>query len=270
MIAKGKRIAVRKGQRLRRTAPGGVVGVLLVEDHQFFREELRAAINGQEGMRVVGESATWRGALSLALSLAPDVIVLDLNLADGTGWTLLEHLCAQDELPPTLVLSVSDEALYARRLLRAGARGYLMKDEPVDRIIHAIREVHAGRLAASVALTSQLIAEALAQPEAVPVADFSAAARLLSDRELQVFALLGANIHNREVAERLHLSEKTVFTYKTRLMAKLGVGTTPELVALYQAWRPAEVAAPGAGRPLAASTTKDPTANDSTKPRTAP
>jgi DNA-binding NarL/FixJ family response regulator len=255
MSAKGKRrTAVRKGKRLRRAAPGGVVGVLLVEDHQAFREGLRDAINGQAGLRVVGESATWRGALPLALALAPDVIVLDLNLADGTGWTLLEELRAQDALPPTLVLSVGDEAMYARRLLRAGARGYLMKEEPVERILHGIREVHAGRLAASAALTSQLMAEALAQPEAVPVADFSAAASLLSDRELQVFTLLGENTSNREVAERLHLSEKTVHTYKTRLMAKLGVGTTPELVALFQARRPAEVAAPGAGRPLGAST----------------
>jgi DNA-binding NarL/FixJ family response regulator len=268
MSAKGKRTAVRKWKRLRRAAPGGVVGVLLVEDHQVFREGLRDAINGQEGMRVVGESATWRGALSLVLSLAPDVIVLDLNLADGTGWTLLEQLHAQDELPPTLVLSVSNEALYARRLLRAGARGYLMKGEPIERILHCIREVHAGHLAASVALTSQLMAEALAQPAAVPVSDFAAAASLLSDRELQVFTLLGENLGNREVAERLHLSEKTVHTYKTRLMAKLGVGTTPELVALFQARRPPEVAAPGAVCPLGGSTSS--TANDSPEPRTTP
>ena len=213
------------------------IGVLLVEDHPATREGLRAAIASQPGLRGVGEAATWHEALRLAQALKPDVLVLDLNLPDGNGWSLLEQLRSREALPPTLVLSVCDEALYARRLLRAGARGYLMKDEPIGTVLQAIREVHAGHLVTSRELSSDLMTEALDMAERAEVDDPPAAAGELSDRELQVFGLIARCLTNKEIAACLGLSEKTVHTYKTRLMSKLGVRTTPELEAHHAAWQ---------------------------------
>jgi DNA-binding NarL/FixJ family response regulator len=164
-------------------------------------------------------------------------MVLDLNLPDGNGWTLVEQLKAAAALPPTLVLSVCDEQLYARRLMRAGAGGYLMKDEPMETILRAIREVRAGRIVASVSITNALLSEALGTDDdesASPADDGNLAE--LSDRELQIFALLGSGLRNKEIAARLRLSEKTVATYKVRLMAKLDVRTTPALIEHYRRW----------------------------------
>lgn len=213
------------------------IGVLIVEDHPATREGLRAAIACQPGMRVVGEAGTWHEALRLACELAPDVLVLDLNLPDGNGWSLLEQLRSRQALPPTLVLSVCDEAIYARRLLRGGARGYLMKDEPIGSVLQAIREVHAGRLVTSRELSSELMTEALKLDEQPEADDGSAAAGELSDRELQVLGLIARRLTNKEIAASLGLSDKTVHTYKTRLMSKLGVRTTPELEVCYAAWQ---------------------------------
>ena len=211
-----------------------VIGVLLVEDHPATREGLRTAIACQPGLRVAGEAATWHDALRLAQELKPDVLVLDLNLPDGNGWSLLEQLRSLQALPPTLVLSVCDEALYARRLLRAGARGYLMKDEPIGNVLQAIREIHAGHMVTSRALSSELMTQALELTPPPEVGDQPAGAGGLSDRELQVLGLIARQLSNKEVAVSLGLSEKTVHTYKARLMAKLGVRTTPELEACYR------------------------------------
>ena len=213
------------------------IGVLLVEDHPAMREGLRVAIDCQPGMRVVGEAGSWHEGFRLARELAPDVMMLDLNLPDGNGWRLLEQLRSLEVLPPTLVLSVCDEALYARRLLQAGARGYLMKDEPIGSVLHAIREIHAGRLVASRALSSELMAKALDLAEGTEPDDMSATAGELSDRELQVFALIAQRLSNKDIATCLSLSEKTVHTYKRRLMSKLGVRTTPELEAHHAVWQ---------------------------------
>ncbi len=209
-----------------------VIGILLVEDHPTVRDGLRTAIASQADMRVVGEAAGWREALPLARGLVPDVMVLDLNLPDGHGWSLLDELRAQGALPPTLVLSVCDEAMYARRLLRAGARGYLMKDSPIGQVLRAIQEIHAGHLAASPSLSSELMTEALAMAE---LPEPSLPAVPLSNRELQVLNLIAHGLPNKEIATTLGLSEKTVHTYKIRLMEKLGVQTTPELVACHRA-----------------------------------
>jgi len=210
--------------------------ILIVDDHPSTRDGLLTAIAAQADLRVVGEAATWHGAQRLAQELRPEVMVLDLNLPDGNGWTLIEQLKIDKVLPATLVLSVCDEEIYARRLFRAGARGYLMKDEPLATILQGIREVGRGKLVASMSLTNQLMQEALGAADELVKAEPAIELAELSDRELQIFALFGRGERNKEVAARLGLSEKTVATYKVRLLKKLGVNTTPQLVERFRAW----------------------------------
>jgi DNA-binding NarL/FixJ family response regulator len=210
--------------------------ILIVDDHPATRDGLRIAIVAQPDLQIAGEAATWQTAFRLAQELRPDVMVLDLNLPDGNGWTLIEQLKSTKNLPNTLVLSVCDEQIYARRLLRAGARGYLMKDEPLAIILQAIRDIARGELVASPALTKQLLQEAIGWAEEPIKTESTSSIGELSDRELQIFALLGNGDRNKEVAAHLGLSEKTVATYKVRLLKKLGVRTTPQLMERYRTW----------------------------------
>lgn len=199
--------------------------VFLVDDHPFVRLGLRTAIEQHPDFTVVGEADSCAAAIARLPALRPDLLVLDLNLGDGNGWTLIERLRDAKALPPTLVLSVCDEALYAERLLRAGARGYLMKNAPSERIVAALREIHSGQLVVSPAVASRFLRNRLGEePEKAP------AGNQLSDQELRVFDLLAEGRRNCEIAEHLGVSEKTISTVKTRLMKKLGVRTTAQLL----------------------------------------
>jgi DNA-binding NarL/FixJ family response regulator len=211
-----------------RAAVSTPIRILLVEDHPATSEGLVGAIEQEPDLRVIAAVASCREALAKVQSEKPDVLILDLNLPDGLGWNLIEQLASRDQLPPTLVLSVCEEDVYARRLLRAGAKGYLMKDTPVEQIVKAIRLVNAGTLVASPNITSRLMTEALDIPAEAPAED--SGATQLSDRELQILPLLKKGMRNKEISALLGLSEKTVATYKARLLEKLGVRTTPELI----------------------------------------
>lgn len=224
--------------------------ILLVDDHAGTRQGLRAGLALQPDLQVVGEADTWHSALALAQELRPALMVLDLNLPDGNGWTLIERLKAAQALPATLVLSVCDEQVYARNLLRAGARGYLMKDEPLGQILQAIRQIIGGRLVASPVLTNQFIQEALGCAEDPLPSEPAALLDALSDRELQIFTLLGRGLRNKEIAAMLGLSEKSVSTYKVRLFKKLDVGTTLELIERFRQF------GPSAGVPAIATTAR--------------
>ena len=200
--------------------------VFLVDDHPFVRLGLRTAIEQHPDFTVVGEADSCAAAIARLPALRPDLLVLDLNLGDGNGWTLIERLRDAKALPPTLVLSVCDESLYAERLLHAGARGYLMKNAPSERIVSALREIHSGQLVVSPAVASRFLRNRLGEepePEKAPTGN------QLSDQELRVFDLLAEGRRNCEIAEHLGVSEKTISTVKTRLMKKLGVRTTAQL-----------------------------------------
>lgn len=220
--------------------PSAAIQVLVVDDFPAIRDALSRAIQKQSDMRLVGAAGTCQEAMALTCKLKPDVLVLDLNLPDGNGWNLLEQLSARHALPKTLVFSGYAEEFYALRLLRAGARGYLMKGEPLRRVLEAIREVHAGHIIASMPLTSQLMARALGTEAPESRTNIAGGIAQLSDRELQVFALLGQGMRNKEAANRLNLSEKTVATYKVRVMEKLGLQTLAELIQQFQSWQGAE------------------------------
>lgn len=198
--------------------------ILVVDDHPLVRSGLCQAIAATADLDICGEAGGWREALDKIHATDPDLIVLDLNLNDGSGWTLLEELHSRGALLPVLMLSVCDEQVYALRLLKAGARGYLMKDTPIEGVLSAMRRILSGQLALSEAMTSlMLVNSANPHSAATPMDQLSA-------RELQVYELLGRGLNNKSIADSIGVSHKTIGTYKARLMEKLGCRTTPELM----------------------------------------
>jgi DNA-binding NarL/FixJ family response regulator len=198
--------------------------ILVVDDHPLVRSGLCQAIGATVDLEVCGEAEGWHEALEKMSAEAPDLIVLDLNLKDGSGWSLLEQLHVHGQLCPVLVLSVCDEQVYAQRMLKAGARGYLMKDTLIEVVLAGIRKILSGQLVLSEAMTSLVLENASSHgSSASPMEQ-------LSTRELQVFAMIGRGLGNKAIADNLGLSGKTIGTYKARLMEKLGCRTTPELI----------------------------------------
>ena len=205
------------------------IRLLLVEDHISVREGLRQVLERERDLWVVGEAGTCQEALDLAVALKPHVMLLDQTLPDDDGLSVLERLSQRGALSPTLVFSGGDERIYARRALRAGARGYLTKGVGARCLVQAIRSIHAGQLVASPTITTQLMQEALAQ-----LGQGSDPGEM-SERERQVFGLLARCLSQKEVAVRLGLSSKTVSTYKVRLMKKLGATTEAQLTEWFRA-----------------------------------
>ena len=206
--------------------------VLLVEDHPIFREGLAQLINRQSDLFVCAEAGTPKEAIAAAHAHAPEVAVLDLMLNGAGGTELIKQMRALFPGVPLLVLSMHEESVYAERVLRAGASGYVMKQEASGTVVTAIRTVVAGEMHVSRKLTVSLMQKALAAPE--PIAGDEAA--LLSDRELQIFELIGANVPTREIATRLGVSGKTVETHRENIKRKLDLTTGAELVTRAQAW----------------------------------
>jgi len=198
--------------------------ILVVDDHPLVRSGLCNAIAETPDLEVCGEAEGWHEALQKTLTASPDLIVLDLNLKDGSGWSLIEQLQSQGEMRPVLVLSVCDEQVYAQRLLKAGVRGYIMKDVPIVYVLDGIRKILSGQFALSEVMTA-LVLENATSPNP-PVSSIEQ----LSSRELQVYAMLGRGLSSRAIADNIGVSHKTIATYKVRLMGKLGLRTTPELM----------------------------------------
>jgi len=209
--------------------------ILIVDDHPVTRKGLCEVIAAESALEVCGETDAWREALEKVHAQRPDLIVLDLHLKDGHGMELLDHMQAKGPHTPVLVLSACDETIYAIRLLKSGALGYLMKTVPVAKVLEAIHKVLAGHVAVSDVIATRLIRATVQDGGKTRAsADFD----VLSNLELQVAELLRLGLNNRNIAERLGVSPKTVGTYKIRLMEKLGTRTTPELLAHVQAALP--------------------------------
>ena len=205
--------------------------VLIVDDHPLIRKGLCDAIGETHDLKVCDEAGGLHEALEAVARRMPDMILLDLNLKDGNGWDFIKRVRAERGDVPILVVSVCDEEIYAARLLQAGANGYLMKDASIGQVIGAIRKVLRGDIAVSDAIASRLIRTATsANGQTGDAAELDR----LSDRELQVFELLRGEKSNREIADYLGISQKTIGTYKARLMEKLGVRTTSELMSYLQ------------------------------------
>ena len=200
--------------------------VFLVDDHPLVREWLTTLINQQADLIVCGEAGDAPQALRAIEELRPDAAVIDMTLASGSGIELIKDLRRCCPTLAMVVLSMHDESLYAERALRAGARGYVTKRETTKKIVAAIRKVLEGGIYTSEHFAS-LMAEKLVDGRGTAVVSPAAG---LSDRELEVFKMLGSAMETRQIGESLGISIKTVQVYCARIKEKLDVKTMNELI----------------------------------------
>ncbi|HKX62386.1 MAG TPA: response regulator transcription factor, partial [Verrucomicrobiae bacterium] len=184
--------------------------VLLVDDHPILRAGLRKLIDHEPDMMVCGEAEEGPKAFELAGTVQPDVAVIDISLKGSNGIELIKNLKARYPDLPTLVLSMHDESLYAERALRAGSRGYIMKEEAIEQVLVAIRRALAGEIFLSDRMKSKMIQQMASGRGKV----VSSPIEQLTDRELEVFRLIGEGCSTRQIAGQLHLSIRTVEAYR--------------------------------------------------------
>ena len=207
--------------------------VLIVDDHPAIREALSLRIDRQPDLAVCGEAADIADALRLVGARKPDVAVVDLTLKTGSGIELIKRIRDRHASIRILVWSMHSESFYAKRALRAGALGYISKDEATDRIIDAIRSVLKGKIWLSETMAESILQRTIGTPhgEIAPTP-----LDTLADREMEVFRLIGEGIKTRQIAGRLHLSIKTVETYRDRIRQKLDLGDGTELAHVATQW----------------------------------
>lgn len=214
--------------------------ILLVDDHPLLRQGIALTIEAEADLEVAGQAGDAEEALALFDRLAPDLVVTDISLPGMNGLELLKHLQTLAPDVPVLVLSRHDEELYAERAVRAGARGYVSKIAAGDQLVKAIRRVLRGGIHLSEELKDRMLFGAAAGVKDATQTPLE----VLSDRELEVFEMTGRGLPTREISERLHLSVKTVESYRSRIKAKLGLANGTELMKHAVAWVEGE----GAGR----------------------
>jgi DNA-binding NarL/FixJ family response regulator len=208
-----------------------VINVLLVEDHPMFRERLATVISKRGDMAVCGEADNVNDALRCAESLHPDIAIVDITLRGSNGLDFLKDLKARGIELPVLVLSMHDEAIYAERVLRAGARGYITKYEASTEVMAAIEQVLNGEVYLSRQMTSRMLGR-FAIGKKGDADDVSA----LTDRELDVFQRLGHGETARDIASALHVGITTIDTYRARIKEKLGLKNGNELARRAMEW----------------------------------
>ncbi len=204
--------------------------VLIVDDHPVVREGLALLIDRQPDLEVCGEAADIAEAARLAAIVKPDVAVIDIGLKTGNGLDLIRRLKAHDDTVRILVWSMFGERLYAERSLRAGALGYITKEQATDQIIDAIRKVRDGQVYLSAAMAERMLKRAVGAS-----IDQSSIERL-SNRELEVLRLVGHGMDTKEVANVMKVSAKTVETYQSRIKEKLSLKSGRELVQRAAQW----------------------------------
>lgn len=201
--------------------------VFVVDDHPVVRQGLKLLVDHEPDMEMIGQAESAADALRQIASSIPDVVIADVSLKDSSGIELVKDLHVRFPDLPVLILSMHDESLYAERVLRAGARGYVMKDEATDKVIVALRHILKGELYLSAAMASKMLSkfvEGRSGTGGLPM-------ERLSDRELEVFEFIGQGLGTRQIAERLGLSIKTVEAHRESIKKKLKL---PDATALLQ------------------------------------
>ena len=200
--------------------------VLVVDDHPFMRAGLAQLINRQADLEVCGEAGNTADALRAVRELRPDLVLSDLTMADRGGLEFIKDLQAADASPPVLVVSMHDEAIYAERVLRAGARGYIMKEAGGESLLGAIRQVLRGEIYVSpkqAALVLENLSGRRPRGSDSPI-------KQLTDREFEVFQLIGQGKSTQDISAQLHLSPKTVDVHRANIKQKLDLKDATALV----------------------------------------
>jgi DNA-binding NarL/FixJ family response regulator len=197
--------------------------VMVVDDHPIVRHGLRQVIEQEEDLVVSAEAESIEGALAILAESPPDVAVVDLSLGTRDGLELVKEIGVRWSWMPVLVVSMHEETLYAERVLRGGALGYINKQEATEKIIPAIRRVLAGGIYVSDVIAARMVSKQVSGTLKGPLES-------LSDRELQVFRLIGQGLTTRQIAEQLELSVKTIETYRAHIKQKLEIQHTTELL----------------------------------------
>jgi DNA-binding NarL/FixJ family response regulator len=219
------------------TAKGKSSGkrLFIVDDHPMMRTGLAQLIDNEPDLKICGEAGNAREAYDAVTAQKPDLVLLDISLPDKNGLELIKDLLTLQPGLPILVISMHDELLYAERVLRAGGRGYIMKQEGGKKMLQAIRQVLSGQICVSEKMSARILeafSGRLAEAAVSPV-------QLLSDREFEVFQWIGRGRGTREIAQQLRLSVKTVEVHRANIKKKLKLETANELA--HYAFRWAEM-----------------------------
>ncbi len=206
--------------------------IFIVDDHPMMREGLAQLIGSQPGLEVCGEAGAAAEALEKINALKPDLVLTDITLPGRSGLELIKDIKAVLPQALVLVLSMHDEALYVERVLRAGARGYIMKQEGGKRITEAIGQILAGQICVSEKMSAKIL-EIFSGHRAEAA---KSAVETLSDREFEVFQLIGQGLETKQIADKLHLSPKTVEVHRANIKGKLQLKTMGELIRYSARW----------------------------------
>lgn len=213
-------------------ATDGKIRILLVDDHAVVRFGIAQLINREVDMVVCGEEEDASKAMGAIENLKPNLVIADISLKDSSGLELMRNIKAQYPGMPVLVVSGHDESVYAEIAFRAGALGYLMKEEALEKVITAIRRVLGGAIYVSDALAAKMLQQQIRGQTNIN----ESPVKSLSDRELEVFQLIGQWKTTREIAEELHLSVKTIEYYREQIKRKLSLKNAAELTQRATAW----------------------------------
>jgi DNA-binding NarL/FixJ family response regulator len=206
--------------------------ILITDDHPLVREGLKVRINDQPDMVVCGEAASVAESLQLLKTSRPDLVIVDIVLAEGHGLDLIKQVKSRFPDVKMLVVTAADDVLYGERALRAGAHGYINKRECQEKIVEAIRVILAGQRYVGPELTQRLVESMVGGPGP---ATAERTARL-SDRELEVFHLIGQGKTTTEIAKQLHLSVHTIDTHREKIRRKLGLSNATQLIRSAVQW----------------------------------
>ena len=209
----------------KRKTPERKTRIFVVDDHPLIRQGLIQLLGEQENMEVCGEAGSGIEAAAAIDELKPDLAIVDLSLKDMNGLDLIRDMSGKQPGLSVLVLSMHEELFYAERALRIGAKGYIMKGGPLEEVLTAIRRVLDGDVYLSDKMTSRIMHRLVGGQSAEPATPMD----LLTDRQLRVFILTGEGHGPSEIAEKLHLSVKTIETYRSRIKEKLDLSSATEL-----------------------------------------